>query len=361
MQGSTIKINTSEIRRENWVNSKAENKHTFIQENTNDCLVCMLKLSLTIGKFIGVSPISCECRHTCRKSNIFASFNVSLKFTFVTLCYVLLVTTCVSFNIYSIIKLNLKSETKFTTLQLCIMALFEISALGVYLNVLFKNKRRVRELNGLSAIVNNKSFHGFAFVFDDTSNKYIKESVVRYVYTVFIIILIQVIQLLAFIYIYGYEYTILQAISACLCLTTQVSYILQIILKIRILNIMYCKVHDELQSNLNKAISMENNSKNQIRKVPSILTKLRKIHRFYCVTTLNVQHVNNQLNPFILYDFIVSVLMFILCYYLVISTWILGKDQTPVSILMEFKLYTTIALMFYILNMLEGLLESVSI
>lgn len=85
------------------------------------------------------------------------------------------------------------------------------------------------------------------------------------------------------------------------------------------------------------------------------------MQKFYSALIVQVNQINDFLNPLLLLKIGTSIFILILNYYLLLHRVLINKGRDSLSYIMEFKSYCFVFSVAYILKSVEKLLEPVSI
>lgn len=254
-------------------------------------------------------------------------------------------------------------DGKIEIMQAVNLLLFETASTAMCLFGIIKAKVRADELNALSTVIINSQNYGLKSLFGKNSFNCLRKTSKIYITVTTIVGLMHVGQVLSIIFInkLEFKYTAFRGFSSLFCLLITFTFLFQFAIKLKILRIMFLKCYGLIQGVLTNAATPNHTDITFVneRKWP-LIKILQKLQRFHCAIILNIKVINKNLHPFLLFEFIVTVMMLIICYYLLSSAWILGKERTPISFLVEFKTYCIIFAMAYTLFFVEKLKEPVS-
>lgn len=351
-----------------------------IKRTKSDCLVCILKPVLLVGAIIGISPITYECPHTNDTLNT-CKFRRS-KYLLVISVFVFIIVVCMlCFNIYYVAN-DVSPKAKDKRIQLSTLVLFETSTVFIYVFSMMHAKRRVKELNGLVAIIANRDQYCIDTIFDRRRIRDLRTHSYAYLTVTFALLFFPVGHVFYFAIQQEYDlyYILLRGVSSCTSLFAQMIFIFQYSLKIRVyrhvLKTCYEKIKSVLDEKLTKTVEDQrtwaerSQNVNQILHVDNKVTRssfeitglLQKLQQMHCAVVLNVKQWNDFLNPLLLVVIGLSVLMLVMCYYLLVSIWMIDdSSHNSVFYLMEFKTLAVIVAMTYLLIVTETLTQPVSI
>lgn len=320
--------------------------------DSKDCLCCLLRPMLFISRLTGLAPIYGYCDHT--KKNFAQHFRKSTPLTIMS--FILLVILSISTGM-NILLLTKQQNPRLIIVQATILILFEVLILGDLLMAITRSKDRAKQLNALVAIISNKQYYGLNEMFTKKQWKKLRRLSRIYLLIIFLITLTHFIQIVLFTQSIDYS-SVSRAMSSFVCLGIEMFYMIHFALKMHIYKTLLTTAYSALKNNLSERLYQQNNE--QQTKWPLFKT-LRKIQRLHCAINLNFKATNCSINPFLLYQFLINVIMTILCYYLLTTTWILGTERSAVSFSTEFKLYCIEFMVFYVLNCIQSVKEPVSI
>lgn len=306
-----------------------------------------------------MSPITAECPHTKIKSPkiLFKTSKIYKTYSWISSC-IMVITV-----LYDII--NIKENKKYGkigVMHAINLLLLEIASLGMCLYGALNSKIRTVELNALAQLIINYKHYGLTSIFGEEGfNSFKKTSKIYAVVTV-LVGLIQIGQIacsLTFKTI-GVAFTPGKGLLILFSLLIFFTFLFQMVIKMRILHMLFLKCHELIQGTLNNTLTGGYTHGDMSERKWPLIKRLRNLQRFHCAAILNIKMFNRALHPFILFEFGVTVLMLVICYYLLSSTWIIGMERSVASYLVEFKMYCFIFAMAYALFYVEKIKGPVS-
>lgn len=323
-----------------------------VSSESDDCLACIMRTIMRSGCIVGVSPIFCICDHS--KTPIVQKFIVS-KFYFVLSSIEFIILACSAvLNIVSLVSRNL---TKAHLIQVIVLILFEMAVNGDYAVTLLRVKIRVKELNSLIAIINNKENYGLTEIFSKPVRKKLRNISRIYMLIVFIVTIVHVCLIIILTDEKDSDYTLYRSISSLICLTTLIIHIFQFSFKMILLKTMMDAIHLNIKDCFNRRLLGQNSKKNNF----PLLRTIREMQKMHCVIVFNCKAFSDLLHPFLLYEFIINTFMAITGYYLLSVIWILGMKMEPLSLMTEFSLFVILATIMCIVVAVSALSSCVSI
>lgn len=346
------------------------------KRDKQDCLVCILRPILILGAIVGVSPIAYSCPHNRRSRN--TEFRRSWICYVFTLAIFILVVSMLIHNFHYLVATS-NSNTKDKIVQIATLVLFELSTIIIYVTILLQIQERVKDLNGLVAIINNKHFYnideGF---FEKKSIKYFKICVIKYSLITLCLFIIHATHLYcSFVNIPSMKiaYAILRGFSSCFSLVSQEIFIFQYIIELKIYRHMLKRSYQIMKEELDVALngkkevwadrthSMSDVQSDAFGSVSENIAvkRLQKLQRLHCALIINLKQLNKYLNPMMLMTIGLTVLILVLSYYLIINIWMTNNfEHNGMYYLLEFKSISIIASVTYLLIISDSVQDPVS-
>lgn len=320
----------------------------------NDCLCCVMRIIIRIGCLLGTSPIICECDHS--KTYFQQQFSTSTLYFLLSISYLVTLICSFRINIYYLFEKN-NTKTRIQLLQIIVLLLLELAVIGDFLLTIFKLKTRKKELNSLISIINNRQNYGVKEIFSQRNRKYLRSLSRIYLFIVLFITIVCSCQILIRGGKQENENSFHSVIASSLCLIILVTHMFQLTFKQLLLKTILNSIYNVFRNTLEKRLLTQNN----IILKNSYLQNLRQLQKMYCAVILSCKSFNNFLNPFLLYQFIINIILAIMGYYLLTVTWILRNERETLSFITEFGLCTILIMVVYILSIVDSLYNSVSI
>lgn len=241
----TIKINNMLYPQKNNLKYKINQNKKISNE---DCLACIMRLQLIYGAFFGMSPITAECPHNGSRKILFKR---SYFFTIISLMCLSFVIYMVYFNILPYF--SAKAMPVMAGIPTINLTLFEVSVLNVSIFSFLRTGSRIDELNGLVAIISNKKNYGLKTVFGEDGYKKLRKSSFLHVFFITSFAIVYGSQVL--VVITGspvkFNSTYLGA-AGLYCVLAKYNFIFQLVLKMKILKIMFEKSYEKIKININE-------------------------------------------------------------------------------------------------------------
>lgn len=330
------------------------------------CLNCICNSILKVASYIGINYAIGSCVHG--KKSSFVEYQHSK----------IAITSCVFFEIcvsilavYNITQLIYDEEMRNKVNFIFKLGLvsFQINIFIICLTQLIHHNEIVRERQGFSAIINNKSKYGTDIMIDKRHGSYFHRCSLFYIaWSVFITCVITIME---FMYMKHYAFWALcNVVAACIYMLIETLFCFIIVFKAKLYHHLLRGCHNQIKTVLNKRLELieedEKYSKLYYVSEPksrmsfSVTNIIQKKIRLHCAVIKNLEYYNNTLNPNILFHIILHTFILTLNVYLIVSLWIEGiTTHIYLLILKEVETFCMIMGALWVLHDVELLFDEV--
>lgn len=228
---------------------------TTRQKCTNiDCLICVLRWSITLSAIIGIAPIIALCQHSKMYHSKKAHFGKSNVSIFVS---VLLIVSIVPSLVWDLIFYfeDTNDKTKMIILQqMCLISLQIMPFAGI-ISGIATWKKRANILNSFCSIIENKEYFGIKTILGNKKSKCLKFRANLYLFLKIFLVLVHIGQLVYFL-INRHElspFYLYKSYITVFCFISHLSHIYNFIIDMNVEEIMLGTICDELECCIDEA------------------------------------------------------------------------------------------------------------
>ncbi|KAF2899422.1 hypothetical protein ILUMI_06753 [Ignelater luminosus] len=302
-----------------------------LSRRIHDCIACLLRPLLRMGSVCGISTLSIHCRHSDNLTSI-ARFDKSSKLLIISFVLSIPMLLGIIENLREI--LSFEGNTM-RLLGLLVEILFSVGAATCWIFSLSKYKEKVIELNGLSAIIENRQFYGInTFLSTGTTKIFLRR----------IYLMISFIVLIDFNFILycldeekdiEVHLLLLKVVMIAFCSYAQAAAILQCLLSTCLYVTLYQKCFFHIEKALDQRIIHQKRQicqKQQIAQVFPLEVTLQRLIRLYLGLTYNHRQLVVYMNPSFTIWWLVLMSILILCFYFLVIVYIRSEFGDPLLV-----------------------------
>lgn len=323
----------------------------MVNTEISDCIACVLSPILRGGCVCGPSPLIISCPHS-KPPTVTATFARSkILLSMLTLSIVLIIAS-VTFTIWDIHS----AETFNKKVLLVTEVMFSLLTTIIDISSLLKINQKLTELNGLSAIVNQRYYYGLGILIDSKGTK-------RFQWLSYIMICISYVAIINFSL-----YTFLQETKTNLILTTLKAFALALVTlsqsmlfnqycaSILLYRLLYKKCFNQVKIVLKQNLSKleENNPQTsetrRTLKRLSLEQNLKRLRLFCMSLNVNNRQLNLFMQPSMLFGFIVGGVMLVFNCYTVVLIHSKVLEADPLIEMRSFASALSLIIFLYIVD-----------
>lgn len=309
-------------------------QRSAIRTQPSDCIACVLYPVLKTGCICGPTAIMITCTHS-KKPTLTATFEVSRVLLAIHFLLIFPLVASISLSI----KDSLATEDFNTKIAQTKDILSYIPSVAIIIIGVFKSNEKVIELNGLSSIINNKSYYGFHALIDKKRTKCL-------LWKSYIMLFLLLLMMIIFFVFTIYQQTkskvtltVLQMFVFPVAFLNQTLMFNQCFTSVLLYRLLFRKccnqLQDVLSKHLNKSakiesfINMKQSEENP--KQDSLETSLKRLKMFYTSLIENYKQLNSFMQPSLLLNFLFSVIVIVFDCYTVVQIYANVVEVDPVS------------------------------
>lgn len=332
---------------------------------TSDCIACVLYPILKVGCICGPFALTIGCPHS-KKPNFTARFTRSNLLFVILSVTILPLIASITFTIKNV----LETENLNKKILLITDVLFSMLAIVINVTGLLKNNEKLVELNGLSAIIDNRYYYGFHSLIDQSKTKLFHCQS----YLVISLLFMGIID-------YG-TYTILEEINSSILIIllkvsmlvvniiTESTIFFEYLISVLLHRHLFSKCFDKIRSILNQHLKASENLTYSTESPESpnhqllLEENLKRLKMFHSSLMENYKQLNSFMQPSILFCFLVGIILLVFNCYTVVLLY--GNDKiVGGGLIIQLRSYGAILiyLMFlmvneYMYNVVSSLINS---